>query len=71
MLGTACQSNVVNLESGIGLKDARGRARAQAAEGARNLKSGASQGRDCTVTNLELETALRDKAATHVSSDGR
>lgn len=71
-LGTAGQSNVVNLESGIGLQHARGRARAQAAEGARNPKSGAAASRDCSLSNRELETAItREKAATHVSSEGR
>lgn len=70
MLGTARQSNVVNLESGIELKDARGRARAQAAEGARNPKSGAAQGRDCTVTSWELETATGGESR-HAREFGR
>lgn len=53
LLGTARQSNVVNLESGIGLKDARGREQAQAAEGARNPMSGATACRDCMLSNRD------------------
>lgn len=61
LLGTARQRNVVNLESGIGLKDARGRARAQAAAGARNPTSGAAECRDCTLPSQTLETVGDEK----------
>jgi hypothetical protein len=71
-LGTARQSNVVNLESGIGLKDARGREQAQAAEGARNPTSGATACRDCMVSNRGAgDSGEGEKAAAHVSSEGR
>lgn len=71
-LGTARQSNVVNLESGIGLKDARGREQAQAAEGARNPMSGATGCRDCmSSSRVAGDSGEGEKAAAHVSSEGR
>jgi len=73
LLGTARQSNVVNLESGIGLKDARGRRRAQAAEGARDPRSGAGDGQGCCIArSTGLATgACGATAAICVSSEGR